>query len=185
MNVRETNIPGVLLIEPKVFGDSRGFFLETYQERRYRDAGIDLPFVQDNLSFSRKGILRGIHLQNPNPQGKLVQVIQGEVYDIAVDIRRGSPYFGQWVAATLSGENRHQFWIPPGFAHGFLVTSETALFSYKCTDNYAPQNELAVAWNDPDLNIPWPLDGEPLLSAKDSQGRRLADIPAHELVPFA
>jgi dTDP-4-dehydrorhamnose 3,5-epimerase len=184
MNILETEIPGLLIIEPKVFGDARGYFLETYQAERYKAAGIQADFVQDNLSYSRKGILRGLHLQNPRPQGKLVQVLQGEVFDVAVDVRVGSPTFGKSVGVTLSSENKRQFWVPPGFAHGFIVTSETALFAYKCTDIYAPQNELSILWNDPDLDIQWPVNGEPLLSEKDKKGRRLRDIPHHELVQY-
>ena len=186
MNILATEIPGVLIVEPKVFGDTRGFFLETYQQERYSQGGMDAVFIQDNLSFSRKGILRGLHIQNPHPQGKLVQVIQGEVFDVAVDVRVGSPTFGRWVSVALSGENKRQLWIPAGFAHGFLVTSETALFSYKCTDYYAPQHELTIHWNDPDLAIPWPLQGqEPQLSGKDREGGyRLRDVPADRLVAF-
>jgi dTDP-4-dehydrorhamnose 3,5-epimerase len=182
MKVVETEIPGVLMIEPKVFGDARGFFMETYRVNRYAEYGIPDRFVQDNLSFSRRGVLRGLHVQHPHAQGKLVQVMAGEVFDVAVDIRRGSPTFGRWVGAILSGENKRQFWIPPGFAHGFLVTSETALFIYKNTDYYSPDTELSVRWDDPDLGIDWPLAGaEPELSAKDAGAARLSEIPVERL----
>jgi dTDP-4-dehydrorhamnose 3,5-epimerase len=180
MNVIETSIPGLLIIEPKVFGDERGFFLETYNEARYKEAGIKETFVQDNLSFSSKGILRGLHYQKPMEQGKLVQVIAGEVYDVAVDVRTGSLTFGQWEAAILSAENKKQFYVPPGFAHGFVVTSETALFSYKCTDLYNPSGERTIAWDDAELNIPWPVKS-PQLSDKDREGSRLSDMSADDL----
>lgn len=180
MNVIETELPGVLIVEPKVFGDSRGFFLETFNARRYAEHGIALPFVQDNLSFSARGTLRGLHFQNPQTQGKLVSVLHGEVYDVAVDVRDGSPTFGRWAGVTLSAENKRQFYVPPGFAHGFCVTSETALFSYKCTDAYAPQAEGSVAWDDPDLAIPWPVS-VPLLSPKDAAAPRLRDVPRERL----
>lgn len=175
MNVIETKLPGVVIIEPKVFGDARGYFMESFQAARYDEAGIATPFVQDNLSFSRRGILRGLHLQNPRPQGKLVQVLQGEVFDVAVDVRVGSPTFGQWEGVMLSAENARQYYVPPGFAHGFVVTSDTALFAYKCTDYYMPQSELSILWNDPDIGIDWPIV-EPQLSGKDAAGVRLADI---------
>jgi dTDP-4-dehydrorhamnose 3,5-epimerase len=180
MNVIQTKIPGVLIIEPRVFGDSRGFFMETWNQVRYADAGLAESFVQDNLSFSARGVLRGLHFQNPNAQGKLVYVLQGEVFDVAVDIRLGSPTFGQWVGVTLSAENKRQMYIAPGFAHGFCVTSEAALFAYKCTDWYNAQAEGSVLWNDPDLGIGWPV-GEPELSPKDAQGMRLVDFPAERL----
>jgi dTDP-4-dehydrorhamnose 3,5-epimerase len=182
MNVTEFEIAGLRLIEPRVFGDTRGFFLESWNERRYRDAGIPGPFVQDNLSFSRRGTLRGLHFQNPSAQAKLVSVLQGEVFDVAVDMRRSSPTFGQWQGATLSAENKQQFFIPPGFAHGFAVLSETALFFYKCTAFYAPKHEVTLAWNDPDIGIQWPL-ADPVLSEKDQRGWRLQDIPAEKLFP--
>ena len=185
MNITETELPGVLLIEPRVFGDARGFFMETWQRARYQEAGIDVDFVQDNLSFSQKGVLRGLHFQNPNAQGKLVHVLQGEVFDVAVDIRPGSPHRGRWVAATLSGDNHRQLYIPPGFAHGFCVTSDTALFAYKCTDFYNAAAEGFVAWDDPDLGIEWPdLGDPPSLSDKDAAAPRLRDIPDKKLVPF-
>ncbi len=182
MNVIRCRLAGLLVIEPKVFGDARGFFLETWNQRRYRQAGLDADFVQDNLSFSRRGILRGLHCQNPNPQGKLVSVLQGAVYDVAVDLRQNSPTFGQWEATELSEENKRQFFIPPGFAHGFLVLSETALFHYKCTEFYSPKDELTVQWNDPDIGIKWPIK-EPILSEKDARGLRLRDIPQERLFP--
>ncbi len=180
MNVIRTPLPGVLLIEPKVFGDTRGFFLESYHEDRYREAGIPLRFVQDNHSRSRGGVLRGLHYQIARPQGKLVRVTQGEVFDVAVDIRPGSPAFGKWYGANLSGENHRQLWIPPGFAHGFSVLSDSADFLYKCTDYYRPDDEGGIAWNDPDLAIDWKLR-DPQLSAKDSNYPRLRDIPKERL----
>ena len=180
MKVLPQPIPGLLLIEPDVFGDARGFFFESWSEQRYAGAGLPEGFVQDNVSRSRRGILRGLHAQNPGTQGKLVQVLEGEVFDVAVDIRRGSPTFGRWHGVFLSAENKRQFWIPPGFAHGFLVVSETALFHYKCTGYYAPEHEFTLLWNDPDVGIRWP-DITPALSAKDEQGLRLKDIPAERL----
>jgi dTDP-4-dehydrorhamnose 3,5-epimerase len=180
MNVLTCDIPGLLIVEPKVFGDSRGFFLESYNRRRYCDAGISVEFVQDNISFSTKGILRGLHFQNPNPQSKLLQVLQGEVYDVAVDLRRNSPTFGRWHGLTLSSENKRQFFIPAGFAHGFQVVSETALFQYKCDNFYSPKDECTLRWDDPKLGIPWPLIN-PQLSEKDARGLPLAEIPAAKL----
>jgi dTDP-4-dehydrorhamnose 3,5-epimerase len=177
VKVLQTAIPGVLLLEPKVFGDDRGFFLETFHAQRYADAGIPGPFVQDNYSRSSQGTLRGLHFQEPQAQGKLVQVVAGAVFDVAVDVRRGSPTFGKWVGVELSADNRRQLWVPPGFAHGFCVTSESADFQYKCTALYAPQNERAILWNDPELGIAWPLSGEPKLSAKDAAAPRLKDAP--------
>lgn len=175
MKVTETALPGVLLVEPRVFGDARGFFLETFSAERYEEAGIRGPFVQDNMSRSAKGIVRGLHLQSPNAQGKLVWVVQGAVLDVALDVRVGSPTFGQWVAEELSEDNKRQLWIPPGFAHGFCVTSESAVFVYKCTEYYAPKDEVGVLWNDPDLGIPWPVV-EPVVSPKDRAHPRLADV---------
>ncbi len=183
MRVVPTEIPGVLVVEPRVFGDRRGYFLETFQARRYAEAGIAGPFVQDNLSFSQQGVLRGLHYQHPRPQGKLVWVLQGEVFDVAVDIRRGSPTFGRWVGVRLSAENKRQLWIPPGFAHGFCVVSETALFTYKCTDYYAPEAEGTIRWDDPDLGIGWPVAG-PALSAKDAAAPRLREVPPERLPPY-
>ena len=176
MNVIKTKLKDCVIIEPKVFGDERGFFLETFQADRYGDlAGISLPFVQDNHSRSSKGVLRGLHFQKTKPQGKLVRVVRGEVYDVAVDIRQGSPTYGQWEAVILSEENKTQFWVPPGFAHGFVVLSETADFEYKCTDYYDPSDEGSLLWNDPDLNIPWPIEN-PKLSEKDANAPLLADL---------
>ena len=168
MNVIQTKLKDCVIIEPKVFGDERGFFLETFQAYRYADVvGINLPFVQDNHSRSSKGVLRGLHFQKTKPQGKLVRVVRGVVYDVAVDIRQGSPTFCQWEAVVLSEENKTQLWVPPGFAHGFVVLSDTADFEYKCTDYYDPSDEASILWNDPDLNIPWPIDN-PTLSEKDA-----------------
>lgn len=182
MNVIPCELEGVLLIEPRVYGDARGYFLETWNERRYREAGIAGPFVQDNLSFSRRGAVRGLHFQNPSAQAKLVYVLEGEVFDVAVDLRRRSPTFGRWMGVRLSAENKRQLYIPVGFAHGFAVISETALFAYKCTDFYAPEHEVTLLWNDPDLAIPWPVD-HPVLSEKDQRGRRLRDLPPEKLFP--
>ncbi len=169
-------IPEVVLIEPKVFGDERGFFYESYNQKAFEAAiGSKVEFVQDNHSRSVKGVLRGLHYQIEQAQGKLVRVVQGSVFDVAVDIRKSSPTFGQWVGAILSEENKHQLWVPAGFAHGFLVLSDTAEFLYKTTDYYAPEHERCIAWNDTELNIEWPLDTEPTLSVKDGQGLPLAD----------
>ena len=183
MNVIATSLPGALIIEPKVWGDERGYFLETYRAERYAALGIPAPLVQDNLSLSRRGILRGLHCQHPKAQGKLVQVLTGEVFDVAVDVRRGSPTFGHWVGVTLSAENKRQFWVPVGFAHGFLVTSETALFAYKCSDYYHPENEFSVRWDDPAIGIDWPLIDRtpPELSNKDNTAPCLSDLPADRL----
>jgi dTDP-4-dehydrorhamnose 3,5-epimerase len=167
MKVIETTIPGVLLIEPKVFGDSRGFFLETFHLERYIAAGIPGPFVQDNHSHSAKGVLRGLHFQKQYPQGKLVYVTSGTVFDVAVDIRKESPTFGQWVSATLSADKHQQFYVPAGFAHGFCVLSESADFHYKCTDYYHPEDEGCIRWDDPDIGIQWPITN-PTLSPKDA-----------------
>lgn len=176
MKVTQLAIPDVLVIEPQVFGDSRGFFFESYNQQKLEQAiARKVDFVQDNHSRSSRGVLRGLHYQIRQPQGKLVRVIRGAVFDVSVDIRRSSPTFGQWVGQVLSEENKLQVWIPEGFAHGFLVLSESADFLYKTTDFWAPEHERCIAWNDPDLAIDWPLDGEPSLSAKDREGRRLAD----------
>ena len=175
MKVLETDLPGVLIIEPQVFGDARGFFLETFQAERYRqDAGITLPFVQDNHSRSARGVLRGLHAQGTRPQGKLVRVARGEVFDVAVDINPASPNCGRWVGVTLSDSNQRQFWIPPGYAHGFLVLSEIADFEYKCTDYYCPDDEIGIRWDDPTVGIDWPLS-DPVLSDKDRQLPTLND----------
>jgi dTDP-4-dehydrorhamnose 3,5-epimerase len=180
MNVITTDIEGVLILEPKVFGDGRGFFMETWNRQRYAAAGLDVDFVQDNVSSSSKGVLRGLHYQYPHPQGKLVQVLRGEVLDVAVDIRVGSPTFGRAVTCVLSEENHRQFYVPVGLAHGFCVLSETALFLYKCTDFYNPQMEGGVLWNDPDLAIDWPVES-PILSEKDQKNSCLANIPKDRL----
>jgi dTDP-4-dehydrorhamnose 3,5-epimerase len=176
MRVTATVLPDVLVIEPKVFGDARGFFFESFNRRVFREAtGLDLEFVQDNHSRSARNVLRGLHYQIQQPQGKLVRCITGEVFDVAVDIRRSSPHFGKCAAVTLTAENKRSVWVPPGFAHGFLVVTENAEILYKTTDYYAPQHERSIAWNDPDLAIAWPLAGEPLLSAKDIAAARLRD----------
>jgi dTDP-4-dehydrorhamnose 3,5-epimerase len=177
MNFTSLSLPGVVLIEPKILADERGFFMETYEDRRFEEVGISKPFVQDNHSGSRQGILRGLHYQVRQSQGKLLRVVQGEIFDVAVDLRRSSPSFGQWEGVTLSAENRRELWIPEGFAHGFYVVSEWAELVYKVTDYYAPEWERTLLWNDPQLAISWPLvDGAPpLVSAKDAQGRLLRD----------
>lgn len=181
MKVTALAIPEVKLVEPKVWGDARGFFFESYRDDRYAEAGIFGPFVQDNQSFSQRGVLRGLHYQWPGRvQGKLVSVVQGRVWDVAADIRRGSPTFGRWVGAVLSDENHHQLWVPPGFAHGFVVLSETALFTYKCTDFYSPSDEKSIRWDDPSIGITWPLQG-PSLSAKDAAAPPLSDAPPDAL----
>lgn len=171
-----TDLPGVVRIEPRIFRDERGFFFEFFHAKKYEEGGIRASFVQDNHSSSSRGVLRGLHLQLQHPQGKLVRVIEGEIFDVAVDVRRGSPAFGRWTGARLSAENGHQLWIPPGFAHGFCVLSERAQVEYKCTDFYAPGDELTIAWDDPDLEIPWPVR-DPVLSEKDRRGLRLRDVP--------
>lgn len=169
MKVETTPIDGLLIITPRVFGDERGFFKEVYQEDRYRAAGIGLPFVQDNASRSTQGVVRGLHYQKKKPQGKLVSVSRGEVFDVAVDIRKGSPSYGQWHGVFLSAENHKQFWVPPGFAHGFCVVSESADFHYKCTDFYDAQDEGGLLWNDPDIGITWPIDrAQVTVSEKDA-----------------
>ncbi|GLT24058.1 dTDP-4-dehydrorhamnose 3,5-epimerase [Zoogloea oryzae] len=179
MNVIQTAIPDLLILEPKLFGDARGFFMESFNAKAFQAAtGLDVHFVQDNHSRSAKGVLRGLHYQIEQAQGKLVRVVRGSVFDVAVDLRRSSATFGQWVGVELSEENNRQFWIPPGFAHGFLVTSDSADFLYKTTDYYAPQFERSLAWNDPTVGVEWPLhllDGAPLLSAKDVAGKPLAE----------
>ena len=167
MNVTETSLPGVLLIEPKVFGDARGFFLESWNRQTFAGLGLDLDFVQDNHSRSAKGVLRGLHYQLNEPQGKLVRVVSGAVFDVAVDVRKSSPHFGQWVGYELSADNHRMLWIPPGFAHGFLVLSEVADFLYKTTAYYAPQWDRGIRWDDPQIGVQWPLEGAPTLSAKD------------------
>ena len=176
MKVTPTAIPDVLIIEPKVFGDARGFFYESFNQKAFNEAtGNTCQFVQDNHSRSNKGVLRGLHYQIRQPQGKLVRVVCGAVFDVAVDIRKGSPTFGQWVGIELTEENHKQLWIPAGFAHGFLVTSDSAEFLYKTTDYYAPEHERSIAWNDPTIGIQWPLNGEPQLSSKDKLGSQLSN----------
>lgn len=176
MRCTPTAIPDVLILEPKVFGDDRGFFYESYNQQAFQAAtGLDVTFVQDNHSKSARNVLRGLHYQVEQPQGKLVRVVQGEVFDVAVDIRKGSKTFGLWVGQILSAENKKQLWVPPGLAHGFVVLSDTAEFLYKTTDYYAPAHERCIAWNDPDLAINWQMQGEPLLSAKDAAGAAFRD----------
>ena len=184
MNVIETNLPGVLLIEPRAFHDARGYFFETWNQAKYAEKGLTTTFVQDNVSSSSKGVLRGLHLQWPAAQAKLVTVLEGEVYDVAVDVRRGSPTFGQSFGALLSSENHRHIFIPEGFAHGFVVTSERATFLYKCSKPYTPSDEITVLWSDPDLHIDWPIT-DPILSPKDIQGLRLKDIPAERLPAYS
>jgi dTDP-4-dehydrorhamnose 3,5-epimerase len=178
MKFTHLELPGVVLVEPTLFPDERGFFLETFHERKYREGGIAASFVQDNQSSSVKGTLRGLHSQRQHPQGKLVRAIEGEIFDVAVDVRRGSPSFAKWVGVVLSAGNFHQLYIPPGFVHGFCVLSETAQVEYKCTDFYAPNDEQSVIWNDPDIGIEWPV-AEPVISPKDRVAPRLAEILQH------
>ncbi|HYV43812.1 MAG TPA: dTDP-4-dehydrorhamnose 3,5-epimerase [Myxococcaceae bacterium] len=180
MNVLPTELPGVLIVEPKVHGDARGFFFEAYHQQRYADAGIPGPFVQDNVSRSARGILRGLHYQQPRAQGKLMSALAGRIWDVAVDVRRGSATFGKWVGVELSEDNRRQLWVPPGFAHGFCVLSDSADVAYKCTDFYSPEHEHTILWNDPQLAIPWPVE-QPKLSPKDLAGKALADSALPEL----
>lgn len=175
-----TSLPGVVILEPRVFGDERGFFLESYNEKIFAQVGIAEKFVQDNHSSSRRNVLRGLHYQIQQAQGKLVRVVEGEILDVAVDVRRSSSSFGGWEAVRLSAENKRMLWIPPGFAHGFRVISETAQVLYKATDYYAPQYERTLAWNDPDLKIAWDLDGEPIVSAKDQRGLTLRTAETFE-----
>ncbi len=178
MNIIETALPGVLIIEPRVFGDSRGFFMETWNAAAFAAAELDLTFVQDNHSRSQKGVLRGLHFQNPGPQGKLVRVTNGAVFDVAVDLRASSPNFGQWVGVELSAENKRMFWVPEGFAHGFLTLADDTDFLYKCTAPYAPASEYTLAWDDPAVGIEWPVTGlDPIISEKDARGLALADVP--------
>lgn len=180
MNVVQTAIPDVLIIEPKVFGDARGFFFESYNEYAFSQAtGLKVSFVQDNHSRSARGVLRGLHYQLQQSQGKLVRLVRGSVFDVAVDLRKSSPHFGKWVGVELSEHNYRQLWVPPGFAHGFLVTSESADFLYKTTDYYAPEHERCIAWDDPAIGIQWPLEGAPVLSGKDQQGKLLAQAEVY------
>ena len=175
MQFEPTKIPDVVLIRPRVFGDNRGFFLESWEERKFAAAGIDVRFVQDNHSRSSRHTLRGLHWQSPNTQGKLVRVVNGSVFDVAVDIRRSSATFGQWVGVTLTAENHEMLWVPAGFAHGFRVVSDTAHVAYKTTDFYAPEHERTVAWNDPSLGIDWQLEGDPIVSSKDQRGKKFSE----------
>ncbi|MDA8127852.1 MAG: dTDP-4-dehydrorhamnose 3,5-epimerase [Betaproteobacteria bacterium] len=179
MNVIETPLPGVLVLEPKVFGDARGFFLESWNRAVFAGLGLDLDFVQDNHSRSAKGVLRGLHYQLDEPQGKLVRAVSGAVFDVAVDVRRSSTHFGQWFGCELSAENHRMMWIPPGFAHGFLVLSESADFLYKATAYYAPQSDRGIRWNDPRIGVQWPLEAEPVLSAKDQVQPLLEDAEVY------
>lgn len=179
MKIIDTAISEVKIIEPRVFGDDRGFFMESWNRKAFAEAGLDLDFVQDNHSRSAKGVLRGLHFQNPNPQGKLVRVVSGAVWDVVVDIRRSSPTFGKWVGVELSAANKRMFWVPPGFAHGFVSLEDGTDFLYKCVGSYDPANEHSLLWNDPEVGIEWPLDGiEPQLSAKDVAGLPLSQIKA-------
>ncbi|WP_321880825.1 dTDP-4-dehydrorhamnose 3,5-epimerase [Burkholderia cepacia] len=181
IHVTSTALPEVKLIEPKVFGDARGYFYESFNAREFAEhVAPGIEFVQDNHSRSVKGVLRGLHYQIEHTQGKLVRVVEGEVFDVAVDVRRSSPNFGKWVGVTLSADNHRQLWVPPGFAHGFLVVSESAQFLYKTTDYWFPEHERSIVWNDPDIGIAWPLDGEPLLAVKDAAGMRLMDADLFE-----
>jgi dTDP-4-dehydrorhamnose 3,5-epimerase len=175
MNVQSTQIPGVLIVEPVIFSDERGFFLESFNEREMRSIGIDAHFVQDNHSRSVRNVLRGLHYQINQPQGKLVRVVSGKVFDVAVDVRRDSPSFGMWVGVELSAENKRMFWLPPGLAHGYLVLSDSADFLYKATDYYAQKYERTILWNDPVLGIEWPLTGQPILSAKDASAKTFSE----------
>ena len=179
MNIVETAIPGPLIIEPRVFGDERGYFMETWNEGAFAAAGLDMEWVQDNHSHSQKGVLRGLHFQNPGPQGKLVRVTRGAVFDVAVDLRRSSDHFGKWVGVELTAENKWMFWVPEGFAHGFLTLADDTDFLYKCTAPYAPADEHTLAWDDPAVGIEWPATGvDPIISEKDTVGLQLADVPA-------
>lgn len=179
MQVIATRLPDVLLLEPKVFGDARGFFMESWNRQTFADLGLDLDFVQDNHSRSARSVLRGLHYQLNQPQGKLVRVTNGIVFDVAVDVRRSSPHYGQWTGHELSADNQHMLWIPPGFAHGFLVLSESADFLYKTTAYYAPQWDRGIRWDDPDIGVHWPLQGVPTLSAKDQALPRLRDAETY------
>lgn len=184
MRFSETDLPGVVLVEPTVHRDERGFFLETYHRAKYTDGGIDAAFVQDNHSRSEKGILRGLHAQGRRPQGKLVRAVEGAIFDVAVDIRRGSPTYAKWVGVVLSADNFHQLWVPPGFAHGFCVLTDSAQVEYKCTELYDPADEIAVAWDDPEIAIAWPVE-DPTLSPKDAAAPRLGDVEELPVYPEA
>lgn len=179
MKIIQTAVKDALIIEPKVFGDERGFFMESWNRRSFAGIGLDVDFVQDNHSRSQQGVLRGLHYQIKQPQGKLVRVLSGEVFDVAVDLRRSSPTFGRWAGVVLSAENKRMFWVPPGFAHGFLVLSTSADFLYKASEYYAPEHERSLLWNDPDLSIDWPLVGTPTLATKDAAGTLLKDAEVY------
>lgn len=183
MKVTKTPLSGALVFEPQVFGDERGYFMETWNYHRYKECGLDVKFVQSNISKSSQGVLRGLHFQNPNPQGKLVQVLEGEVFDVAVDIRLGSPTYGQWHAEILSFENKRQFYIPEGFAHGFCVLSDSAVFAYMCTNIYDAKADNSILWNDSEINIDWPLD-KPSLSQKDAEAKSLAQFTKDQLPQY-
>jgi dTDP-4-dehydrorhamnose 3,5-epimerase len=180
MKVTHSDLAGLIMFEPRIFADARGFFFELWNQQRYAENGLAGPFVQDNLSRSQRGTLRGLHFQNPNSQGKLATVLEGEVFDVAVDLRRSSPTFGRWHGVHLTSESKRQFYIPPGFAHGFVVLSESALFHYKCTQLYSPKDEMTLLWNDPKVGINWPIT-DPILSEKDQKGLALDNIPADRL----
>jgi dTDP-4-dehydrorhamnose 3,5-epimerase len=180
MNVIKTNLPEVLVLEPRIFGDDRGFFYESFNAKKFTElSGIETAFVQDNHSLSARNVLRGLHYQIRQPQGKLVRVVAGKVFDVAVDIRRSSPHFGQWTGVSLSAENKRQMWIPAGFAHGFIVLSDSAEFLYKTTDYWSPEYERCLQWDDPAIGIQWPLSGDPVMSSKDQQGKSLADAEVY------
>ncbi|MES9993390.1 MAG: dTDP-4-dehydrorhamnose 3,5-epimerase [Candidatus Thiodiazotropha sp.] len=181
MEVIPTKIPDVLLLKPQRFGDQRGWFMESWQAERYKQLGVSADFVQDNQAYSQQGVLRGLHIQNPFGQGKLVQVIRGEVFDVAVDVRRGSPWFGQWVGLHLSEDNHHQLYVPVGFAHGYFVLSEDAIFSYKCTDYYHPETQFSIRWDDPQIGIDWPGGLTPILAEKDRDAPLLSEITVEQL----
>lgn len=183
MQIHQTDLPGVVILEPRVFADARGFFQEVYQHEKYAAAGVSASFVQDNYSRSAKGTLRGLHFQVEHAQGKLVQCLRGEIFDVAVDLRRGSPTFGKWAGVVLSDTNHRQLYIPPGFAHGFYVLSDLAEMFYKCDDYYFPQHERSLLWSDPAIGIAWPLEGEPILSDKDRKGTALSEIQCYEKPP--
>lgn len=183
MQVRQTAVEGLLLVEPRVHGDNRGYFYESFHAERYAAAGLPAAFVQDNVSRSCARTLRGLHLQQPHAQGKLVYALEGEIFDVGVDVRVGSPSYGKWDGRVLSGDNKHQLYVPPGFAHGFVVLSDHAVVSYKCTELYHPESELGIAWNDPDIGIEWPID-DPILSAKDSVAPRLGEVDPARLPRF-
>ncbi|MEW8194682.1 MAG: dTDP-4-dehydrorhamnose 3,5-epimerase [Candidatus Thiodiazotropha sp.] len=181
MDVTPTKIPEVMLLNPQRFGDQRGWFMESWQADRYEQLGVPRDFVQDNQAYSQKGVLRGLHIQNPYGQGKLVQVIRGEVFDVAVDVRQGSPWFGQWVGVHLSETNHHQLYVPIGFAHGYLVLSEDAIFTYKCTDYYHPETQFSIRWDDPQIGVEWPGAVSPVLAEKDRDAPLLSEIPEQQL----